>query len=118
MSANVKTGFGQTMMEIAFMGAFYGLTAQAEAIFSYYHSEKIAPEAAGLGLAFTALAAHDYPRAINLLETMDGKSAEAKCFLLYAYRQSKKNAGRASQLAQELAASGNPAVVKTAAALA
>jgi len=104
MNLDEKT-FHQTIMEIGYLGAFYGMADQARAIFSFYLTESQSPAAktaAILGETLLLIGRQEYQQAINLLEAFleDHQDApiEIKVFLAFAYKRAKLRADRVKAL--------------------
>ena len=103
--------FDRKMMEIGYIGAFYGLVKQAHAIFSFYgdgHAQNRTTQiAARLGSALTFISEHNYHAAADLLEKdlaqfNDSQLLEAKVFLILVYKKAKVRADRVDALIDEL----------------
>ncbi len=103
--------FDRKMIEIGYIGAFYGLIQQAHEVFSFYcdaryHSRKT-QTAAKLGAALALIGAQDYRAAADLLEKdladfPDDQLLEMKVFLALSYKQAKIRADRVDALLAEM----------------
>ena len=103
--------FDRKMMEIGYIGAFYGMVKQAHTIFSFYGDEpsqnRTTQIAARLGSALTFIGEHNYHAAADLLEKdlaqfNHSQLLEAKVFLVLVYKKAKVRADRVDALLDEL----------------
>ncbi len=103
--------FDRKMMEIGYIGAFYGMANQAQTIFSFYQDERFHDRsvqiAAKLGAALTFIGEHNYSAAAKLLEKdlaefKDEQFLEAKVFLALIYKKAKIRSDRVEALLGEL----------------
>lgn len=125
MNINDDKIFEKTMMEIGYIGAFYNMRTQAQAIFDFY---KKAPRsndtllAALLGEVLLLISISNYNAAAEILEKFILRSeaadqevpAEAKVFLMLVYKKAKKRSDRVKTLLEDIESSGNDTALAAA----
>ena len=106
---NIIEHFDRTIMEIGYLGAFYGMADQARAIFDFYRKEQHSHEtqtAAILGETLLLIGRGEYRAAIDLLEDFleqhENAAAEVKIFLAFAYKKAKVRADRVKALLSDM----------------
>jgi putative cell wall-binding protein len=101
------------LMETGYIGAFYGLRSQADAIFQFYQMpQQSYPNrtAALLGTVMLLIGKSEYDRAAEKIEKFIQSAeqaeqeipAEVKVFLALVYKKAKKHSDRASHLLEEV----------------
>lgn len=109
MTAPALSSFDKRLVEIAFMGAFYGLAPQAQTIFAAFANHA----GAKLGEGFACLFAGQADKAAALFEAMDANpdyaAPEAKLLLALAYKQLQSRSDRVETLIREMEAAGGAA---------
>ena len=111
MDLEKDKAFDRTMMEVAYMGALYGLGDLSREVFDFYihaPSASGARDAARLGKAFSYICQKRDAQAAHLLEGMmeeEGEEdihEETKALLVLAYKRQKLRGDRVAVLLEDL----------------
>ena len=111
MAEDSNISFDRKMIEIGYIGAFYGMMSQAHEIFHFYGDAHYHPRktqaAARMGEALALFGTLDYRAAADLLEKdlaefPDNQLLEVKVLLALIYKQAKTRADRVDALLDEM----------------